>query len=148
MNDLRKQARRLNLSNYHSDQIYYDYEQRHNFTDSELCLMYALDDGESHTQKQICEDWHIPKTTLNTIIKQWERLGYLKLCTIPGKRRELLITLTDEGKAYASHLLKDIYHAEEKALQSTLKQYPNYIDATEFYEQALKQAFLESEEMK
>lgn len=145
MKEMRKQARRLNLSNYRADQIYYNYEHKNGFKDSELCLMYALDDGKTHTQKQICDDWHIRKTTLNTIIKQWERLGYLKLCTIPGKRRELHITLTNEGKEYVNHFLNDIYQAEEKALQLTLEQFPNYIDATEFYEVALRKAFEERE---
>lgn len=71
MKDYRQLARKSNIINYRTDQIYYDYERKHAISDSEVCLMYALDDGSLHSQKQICEDWHIPKTTLNTIIKQW-----------------------------------------------------------------------------
>ena len=42
-----------------------------------LWLLSALNDGEGHTQKQICWDWGFPKTTVNTLIKELEKGGYL-----------------------------------------------------------------------
>ena len=35
-----------------------------------MCLLYALDDGQMHSQNDICLQWEIPRSTLNTIIKQ------------------------------------------------------------------------------
>ncbi|RKI40430.1 MarR family transcriptional regulator [bacterium D16-51] len=35
-----------------------------------LLLLDILSDKEQHSQKQICDDCHIPRTTLNTIIKE------------------------------------------------------------------------------
>lgn len=145
MNELRKLARQLNLINYRTDQIYYEYERKHCINDSEICLMYALDDGKSHSQKQICEDWHIPKTTLNTIIKQWERLGYIELKCIPGKRREREITLTEIGENYIQGYLTPIYKAEQTAIKETLEKFPNFIEASMYYENLLRVSFSKEE---
>lgn len=147
MEDIRKKALLLNLIDYRVDQLYYDYEYKHNIKDSELCLMYALGDGMSHSQKQICTDWHIPKTTLNTIIKQWEKQGYLTLCQIPGKRRELNITLTQRGMDFITPFIKDIYNTQETALENTLNQYPEFLDAFQYYEEQLRQSFKQGEEI-
>lgn len=65
---------------------------------SEFWLIYALDDGEPHSQKQICDEWGFPRTTLNSITKKFEAEGYLTLMPISGKRREMLICLAESGK--------------------------------------------------
>ena len=80
-----------------------------------ICLLYALDDGSPHSQKQISEDWMLPRTTFNTITKECMKKGYVTLEPIPGKRREMNIVLTDSGRAYARKYLDEIYRAEEEA---------------------------------
>ncbi|MBQ8554360.1 MAG: MarR family transcriptional regulator [Clostridia bacterium] len=108
--------------------------------DSMLWLLYALDDGESHSQKSICEEWGIPKTTMNTTIKQAEREGYLTLTPIPGGRREMSIQLTEYGMIYAVSVLAPVYEAEEQAMAATLAQYPiEFVDAMNCYAQQLQQ---------
>lgn len=84
-----------------------------------ICLLYALDDGSPHSQKQICEDWMLPRTTFNTITKECIEKGYVRLERIPGKRREKNIVLTDFGKSYARKCLDVIYHAEEEAFAAS-----------------------------
>lgn len=76
-------------------------------------LLYVLNDGKFHTQKQICEDWLFPKTTVNTLIKECEGAGYVVLRTIPGHKRELEICLTPKGKAYAAEILRPVYEIEK-----------------------------------
>ena len=41
-----------------------------------LWFLYALDGEELKSQKQICEEWYMTKTTLNTLVKECEKLGY------------------------------------------------------------------------
>lgn len=84
-----------------------------------ICLLYALDDGSPHSQKQISEDWMLPRTTFNTITKECIEKGYVMLEPIPGKRREMNIVLTDSGRAYARKYLDEIYRAEEEAFASS-----------------------------
>lgn len=78
-------------------------------------MLYALDDGKPHSQKQIYEEWLIPKTTLNTIVKELESDGYVRMEIIPGQRREMNIYLTEAGKKYARQVLDSFYPAEEDA---------------------------------
>lgn len=119
-------------------------EKKKRLSDAELCIMYALDDGQPHSQKEICEEWLVPKTTVNTITKKWEAQGYLTLAAIPGKRREMQITLTDSGKAYAKEFMAFVYRAEDKALAKTLDKYSDtFIEALEFFGASLKEAFEE-----
>ena len=79
-----------------------------------LWILYALNDGERHSQKQICDDWDIPRSTANTIIKDLEDKNYITLSQIKGERRELLISLTPSGKEYADGILSDLYKREKE----------------------------------
>ena len=78
-----------------------------------LWVLSALNDGEKHTQNQICWDWNFPKTTVNTLVKELEQIGYVVLNPVPGTKREMYVELTPEGKAYADTVLKPVYDAEE-----------------------------------
>ncbi len=84
-----------------------------------ICLLYALDDGKPHSQKQISEDWMLPRTTFNTITRECVKNGYVTLEHIPGKRREMNIILTDEGRSFARKYLDVIYCAEEEAFSAS-----------------------------
>ena len=144
MNDIRKKAKRLTLALYNIDEVYYASEKKKRLSDAELCIMYALDDGKPHSQKEICDEWLVPKTTVNTITKKWEAQGLLTLTAIPGKRREMQITLTDSGKVYAKTVMAFIYRAEDKALSKALDKYSDtFIEALEFFGASLKEAFEE-----
>lgn len=85
-----------------------------------LALLYALDDGKSHSQKEISEEWMIPKTTLNTIIKECVEDGYI-LLHAESHKREKEICLTGKGREYAEEVLGQVYELEEKAMKAVLK---------------------------
>lgn len=146
MKSMREYARRLTIALFNIDEVILTNEEKISMKESELCLMYALDDGMPHSQKQISKEWLVPKTTLNTIVKQWERQGLLTLSTIPGKRRELQISLTQSGKEHTQKSLKFLYCAEEKAIAKTLERYSEvFIEAVEYYCAALKEEFENSD---
>lgn len=94
MEENRQIMRALATAMNRIDQMYCDDVTRIGVKASELWLLYALDDGAPHSQKQICQEWGLPKTTLNTTLKQAEAKGYLTLVPIAGKRRERQICLT------------------------------------------------------
>lgn len=142
MNDIRATAKRLILALYNIDEVYYVSEKKKRLSDAELCIMYALDDGQPHSQKEICDEWLVPKTTVNTIAKKWEAQGYLTLTPIPGKRREMHIMLTDAGRDYAKSFMGFLYRAEDIALKKTIEKYSDaFIEAIEFFGASLKEAF-------
>lgn len=106
---------------YHVDSFYDEFAKQSNVSSALLWVLYALNDGNSHTQIEISNDWELPKTTVNTVIKEIQKNGYVNLIPIKGKRREMSIVLTENGKKYADMVLADLYKKEAevyKALSS------------------------------
>lgn len=106
---------------YHIDSFYDEFAKQSNVSSALLWVLYALNDGNSHTQIEISSDWELPKTTVNTVIKELEQSGSVELIPIKGKRREMSIVLTAHGKEYADRVLSELYKREAmvyKALSS------------------------------
>ncbi len=104
---------------YQIDGIYQNYGRNCKISSPNLLwILYSLNDGEEHSQRQICDDWSIPRSTANTIIKELEEKGYISLVQIKGKRRELNIILTKSGKEYADTLLNDLYCKEKEVYKN------------------------------
>lgn len=98
---------------YKMDGVYEEYGKSFKIGSPNLLwILYALNDGGRHSQRQICDDWAIPRSTANTIIKDLESKNYIVLSQIKGERRELLISLTPSGKEYADGILCDLYKRE------------------------------------
>lgn len=107
-----------------------------------LSLLYALDDGKPHTQKSLSEEWLIPPTTLNTIVKECVRDELIILEQIPGKRRDLNIRLTEKGKKFSDEIMKEVNEAEDRALSKTIESFDaDFINALECYANNLSEAF-------
>ena len=147
MNKAQEAARQLMITIVNLDKTYTANTPKIGRQSTELWLMYALDDGRLHSQKQICDEWGLPPTTLNTVIKKCEAAGYLTLNPIPGKRREMQICLTECGKLHAKQLLDVVYRAESHAMEETLKRYSTeFISALDYYGQCLKFSFEQDSE--
>lgn len=113
----REDIRRIMISINKIDELYERVQRKAGAKGNTVWVLYALDDGKPHSQKQIYEEWLIPKTTLNTIVKELEGDGYVRLEIIPGQRREMNIYLTESGKRYARQVLDSFYSAEEEAFR-------------------------------
>lgn len=117
MTDERGAIRRMMISINKIDALYEQVQRKSGGKGNTVWVLYALDDGRPHSQKQIYEEWLIPKTTLNTIVKELEHGGYVKMEPISGQRRERNIYLTEAGKQYARQVLDSFYQAEEEAFR-------------------------------
>ena len=103
---------------YKIDYFYAEIAKKSGIKPNLMWILYALDDGKSHSQKEISITWDIPITTINTIVKELNNDGYIDLIHIPGKRREMNIILTDKGKEYSKNILNDIYKIEDETFKS------------------------------
>ena len=103
---------------YHVDSFYDEFAKKSNVSSALLWVLYALNDGTSHTQIEISNDWALPKTTVNTVIKEIQKDGYVELVPIKGKRREMSIILTESGKAFADNVLSNLYKKEAEVFKS------------------------------
>lgn len=107
---------------YKVDGFYAQYAKKREVKENLLWILYALNDGKEHSQKEICDSWDLPRSTVNTIMKELETDGYVILSQIKGEKRELNVSLTKKGQLYADTLLKDLYEIENKVFEK-LKSY-------------------------
>lgn len=134
-------ARQVILATTKIDGAYYLFARKQGTKEHILTVLYALDDGKPHTQKQIGEDWLIPKTTINTCVTELIRAGYIRLLSEPGTR-EKTIALTKEGKLYTERILKCVYESERAAMARTLKKYsPEFADAVDYFAECIRDEF-------
>ncbi len=118
------------------DGAYYLWARRHLLKENTLSVLYALDDGKPHTQAQIARDWLIPRSTVNTVVKELVALGYARLTKLNDK--EKWVELTAEGEVYAKAALKELYDAEIAAIDKTIEAFsPAFVDALEKYTDTL-----------
>ena len=105
--------KQLGMLLYGIDGIYDEYGRKCKIASPNvLWILYALNDDEKHSQKDICDGWSIPRTTINTIIKDLEQQQMVEMIPIPGKRREKYVKLTEKGKEYADYVLAKLYEKE------------------------------------
>ncbi len=120
MDEIQQEIRKIMVSINRIDGIYYQWAKRIGLKDNMLALLYALSDGNLHSQKQISEEWLIPKTTINTVIQECIQKDYVVLQQEPHSK-EKRICLTEAGKQYAEVVLKDLRQAELQAYMQTRK---------------------------
>ena len=113
MKQIREAIDRMNQCMNRLDRLYYMAARKLGVKDNSLLLYYVLSDEKAHSQKEISEEWLVPRTTLNTVVKEAVEKGYIRLET-PGSTREKTLILTEKGKLYA---------AEEQALERTLREF-------------------------
>lgn len=124
--------RRLNSDTSKMDWLYYLWGKNTGISENMLMLMYALNDDKIHTQKQISEQYSIPKTTINTIVKDLIEKGLI-VFESGENLKEKNIKLTKAGKVYAKNILGELEEIEQKAMQKTLEKYSiNFIEAFEY----------------
>lgn len=144
---------RLTLCMNKIDGLYYMAARKMGIKDNALALFYVLNDGKPHTQKEICDEWLIPRTTINTIVKECADQGYLVMQN-HEHTKEKQVMLTEEGKAYVDRLFCNLYKAEENAMDRTLREFsPKLLEGLETFTSNLinefqKEIFDKEEEKK
>ena len=76
--------------------------------------IYAL--GNGCTQKQISEDTHYPKQSINLVVKTFLEDGIVELRELPENRKNKGITLTDKGRQLCNDVIVPLLRQEEAAM--------------------------------
>ena len=76
--------------------------------------IYALGDG--CTQKQISEDTHYPKQSINLVVKAFLEDGIVELRELPENRKNKGITLTDKGRQLCYDIIVPLLRQEKAAM--------------------------------
>ena len=142
---LLRQIRQIMTAINQIDGTYYLAAKKMGVNENELALLYAIGDGQPHSQKEVSEQWLIPRATITPVVTKYREKGLLTLHSIEGHRREMHLCLTDAGKAYCNELLKPVYAAETAALSQTLQSCSeSFIEGFSTFSQLLEQQFQQS----
>lgn len=124
--------RRLISDTAKMDGLYYLWGKNTGISENMLTIMYALNDDKPHTQKQICEQFSIPKTTINTIVKELIEKGLI-IFKNGENLKEKNLALTKKGKIYAEEITGELKDVEKIAMEKTLEKYSiSFIEAFEY----------------
>lgn len=84
-----------------------------------FAVLYSLANAENGqcTQKQICEEWYLPKQTVFNICKEYREKGWIEFSPSTTDKRERMMGLTEAGKQQAD----PIYHATLDMMARTFK---------------------------
>ncbi|MBM6686334.1 MarR family transcriptional regulator [Faecalicatena contorta] len=94
--------------------LYERWARRRGLTYNSLTVLIAVAGSApaSCTQKTICQDWALPKQTVNTILKDFAKKGLLELVPVEEDRRSKAIRLTEEGRGFCERTLGDLKRLE------------------------------------
>lgn len=99
------------------DRIYQKWAKSQNVGYYDMLLYYALMeiDNQGMTQVQFYKELDIPKTTVNSIVKNQLKQGYIYFEVNPKNKKEKLIYLSESGLEYAKKLILPLFAIEEHA---------------------------------
>lgn len=125
--------RRLMLAINKIDGTYYLFARKNELNENTLAFFYAMDDDKPHSQKEISDEWLVPRTTIHSIVKKMLAEGYI-LFPEGQHTKEKRMMLTEKGREYAEGCLKNIYTAEERAMLDTLENFsPEFVEALAYF---------------
>ncbi len=96
--------------------LYHECAKSQGISYNTMMVLAALRHFQSCTQKQIVEEWGMPKQSVNTIIKKLFDDKYVEFSQ-GCNNKEKLVTFTHKGTAYADKVLKPILDMEVRVLQ-------------------------------
>ena len=126
MRDYRNEIRRLMITVNQVEGLYYSAAKMLGIKENTLTLLYALDDGKSHSQKQICDEWFIPRTTINTVVKECVNSGYITLMNENlAEQNAMAETLTEFTPDFIVAMRKFVEYLQNGFEQQLLSQSKN-----------------------
>ncbi|OOF45688.1 MarR family transcriptional regulator [Rodentibacter trehalosifermentans] len=89
-----------------------------------FAVLYSLSHAENGqcTQKQIGEEWYVPKQTIFNICKEYREKGWIEFFESQSDKREKMMRLTELGKQQAEPIYQATIALFEKIFNTLGKQ--------------------------
>lgn len=125
--------------------IYFEWSRRHNISYHEMLVLYTIRENGYCTQKQICDNYLLPKQTIHNIISNMRENGILIYDESLSVSREKVFVLSEKGREYAAPFLESLDLVESGAMEILGKEKLNkLIELLLEYDMALNKALDES----
>lgn len=93
--------------------IYEEWSQNRGLSFNCVLVLHSIYEDMDHcTQKKISQQWFMPKQTVNMILKDFEKRGFIELIPMQSDKRNKLIHTTAAGKQYVSEIISDLQKLE------------------------------------
>lgn len=89
---------------------------KHGISYNEMLVLYTIRDYGFCTQKQICDQYLLPRQTINHVIMNMKKQGILRISQTHCLGKEKAFVLTEQGRLYAAPFLKSLEKLEEQAI--------------------------------
>lgn len=121
--------------------LYAAWSREHGISYHELLVLYTIREQGFCTQKQICDNYLLPRQTMNHVFLDLRKRGLLELSPEHCTGREKAFVLSDQGKQYAQPLLKALNQVELQTLETFGQEnIRSMVKAVFSYDQALENA--------
>ncbi|WP_416191828.1 MarR family winged helix-turn-helix transcriptional regulator [Neisseria sp. CCUG12390] len=95
-----------------SRQLYEQWTKARGINYNTLAVLYGVLHYPDCTQKNICENWGLPKQTVFSVCRQLAQQGRLKFAPDPNDKRGKTLHLTEDGLAFAQPIIDQIRTVE------------------------------------
>ncbi len=113
---MKKEADKLGQLSTQMYHLYGEWAKKQSININMLAVFYTIDKYQQCTQKQVCDEWIVPKQTISTLCKQLQQLGYIEFTQGLQDKREKTMFLTEQGKQYAAPFVAQLQALEERIL--------------------------------
>ena len=111
--------------------LYAAWSKEHGISYHELLVLYTIREQGFCTQKQICDNYLLPRQTMNHVCSELRERGLLELSPEHCIGREKAFVLSSQGEKYAQPLLDALNAFGQQNIQSMIKSVLSYDQALE-----------------
>lgn len=105
------------------NRAYENWAKLHGISYNAMNVLYSLwENPTSCTQGTICRQWMLPKQTVNTILKDFEKKGYIRFVNALPDGRKKQIHLTKTGTFYAENIIPKLQQLEVRVISDMGKE--------------------------
>ncbi|WZL80334.1 helix-turn-helix domain-containing protein [Vallitaleaceae bacterium 9-2] len=131
---IKHQIKAVTTAMSRTNELYGYWAKKEGLNYNSLAILDAINTSEICTQKKICDEWLIPKQTVNTICKELLENRYIYFEENSADKRSKIIKLTTDGQNYVDGLLGGLYQIEEKVMEKMGKEMCEwFVKCTETY---------------
>ena len=83
-----------------------------------ILYILIINKEKTITQTDLCENWYLPKQTVNSAVKKMKEDGLLALVSEKGKGNVKYLTITEKGNEFAKQAILPLVEADILAFSS------------------------------
>lgn len=124
---------------------YEEYARSVGLSFTSISILSVIHSSKNCTQKKISEVCFLPKQTVNGVIRQFYKDGWIRMQEIEEDRRNKSIHFTEKGQREADRIMKRVRDSERAAMTSlTEEEQQALLSLTKRYITACREALIKA----